>query len=80
MSQDSVVIVAAKRTAMGGFMGTLSAVPSTQLGSQAIDAVLADLNKDIVDEVINDYIFRVFWWKLALQPTFQLETKQIVPL
>ncbi|MDM7861070.1 thiolase family protein [Alteromonas sp. ASW11-36] len=52
MSQDSVVIVAAKRTAMGGFMGALSAVPATQLGSQAIDAVLDGVDKNAVDEVI----------------------------
>ncbi|WP_100641674.1 thiolase family protein [Alteromonas facilis] len=52
MSQDSVVIVAAKRTAMGGFMGALSTVPATQLGSHAISAVLDGVALEHVDEVI----------------------------
>ncbi|WP_100658258.1 thiolase family protein [Alteromonas flava] len=52
MSQDSVVIVSAKRTAMGGFMGALSAVPATQLGSHAIAAAVAPIDSNEVDEVI----------------------------
>ena len=49
---DSVVIVSAKRTAMGGFMGGLSSVPSPNLGSAAISAAIGDLDNSIVDEVI----------------------------
>lgn len=37
-----VVIVAAKRTPMGGFQGALSAVPATKLGATAIAAGLQD--------------------------------------
>ncbi|WP_395343034.1 thiolase family protein [Ningiella sp. W23] len=49
---DSVVIVAAKRTPMGGFMGALSGVPSPSLGATAIKAALDGVPSDAVDEVI----------------------------
>lgn len=49
---QSVVIVAAKRTPMGGFMGTLSAVTATQLGATAIQSVVEGLSDGCVDEVI----------------------------
>lgn len=51
---DPVVIVAAKRTPMGGFMGGLSSVPAPQLGATAIRAVLDELNlaNDQIDEII----------------------------
>ena len=52
MSNESVVIVAAKRTPMGGFMGGLSTVPSPDLGATAINAALANLDSSHVDEVI----------------------------
>ena len=39
---DPVVIVAARRTAIGSFQGQFSNVSATQLGSAAIEAVLAD--------------------------------------
>lgn len=52
MSNDSVVIVAAKRTAMGGFMGSLSAVAATELGATAIQAATDNVDKQVVDEVI----------------------------
>jgi acetyl-CoA C-acetyltransferase len=48
----SVVIVAAKRTPMGGFMGALSSVPSPELGAQAIKAATVDISADTIDEVI----------------------------
>lgn len=54
MSDNSVVIVAAKRTPMGGFVGSLSPLTGTELGASAIQAVLAG-NSDIkshIDEVI----------------------------
>ncbi|MCH8492170.1 MAG: acetyl-CoA C-acyltransferase [Idiomarina sp.] len=41
MSSDSVVIVAAARTPMGGFMGELSPVSATELGAAAIKAAVA---------------------------------------
>jgi len=39
---DPVVIVAARRTAIGSFQGQFSNVSATQLGSAAIEAVVAD--------------------------------------
>jgi acetyl-CoA C-acetyltransferase len=53
-TQDPIVIVAAKRTPMGGFMGGLSAVSATTLGATAIRGALdaAKLSNDQVDEVI----------------------------
>jgi acetyl-CoA C-acetyltransferase len=49
---DSIVIVRAKRTPMGGFMGSLSAATSPELGSAAIKAVLNGVDASAVDEVI----------------------------
>jgi len=42
MSADSVVIVSARRTPIGAFLGALSAAPATQLGAAAAAAALAD--------------------------------------
>ncbi|MEM9558893.1 MAG: thiolase family protein [Planctomycetota bacterium] len=57
MSQPSMpqpVIVAAKRTPIGRFMGGLTGVPATRLGSIAIEALLAEVPqiKDHVDECV----------------------------
>jgi len=52
MSNETVVIVAAKRTPMGGFNGSLSAVPSTELGAVAIKAACESVDVSHVDEVI----------------------------
>jgi acetyl-CoA C-acetyltransferase len=54
MATDNIVIVAAKRTAMGGFMGGLSDVDATVLGATAIKAALeqAGISTDKVSEVI----------------------------
>lgn len=52
MSNESIVIVAAKRTPMGGFMGSLSTVPSTDLGATAIKAVIGDMDTSLINEVI----------------------------
>lgn len=49
---DSIVIVAARRTPMGGFMGALSAVPSTELGATAITAAIHGIDSGEIDEVI----------------------------
>lgn len=53
LAQD-IVIVAAKRTPMGGFQGNLSTVASPTLAATAIKAVLADtkLATEKVDEVL----------------------------
>ena len=53
MSSQSVVIVAAKRTPMGGFMGALSPVSATELGAEAIKSVVSGDTADIVD--VQDY-------------------------
>lgn len=49
-----VVIVAAKRTAIGSFSGTLSSFSAPLLGASAIKAVMADtkLKPELVDDVI----------------------------
>ncbi len=54
MSSHSIVITAARRTAIGAFQGQFSPVSATELGSTAIKAVLADnhLGNAIVNEVI----------------------------
>ena len=54
MATDNIVIVAAKRTAIGGFMGGLADVDATVLGATAIKAALeqAGLSGDTVSEVI----------------------------
>ena len=51
---EKIAIVAAKRTAMGGFLGGLSDVSSTDLGAQAIKAALeqAAIDGAKVSEVI----------------------------
>ncbi|WP_166840947.1 thiolase family protein [Rheinheimera pleomorphica] len=54
MASENIVIVAAKRTAMGGFMGGLADVDATVLGATAIKAALeqAGISGDKVSEVI----------------------------
>ena len=54
MTEDPVVIVSAKRTAIGSFLGGLSSVPAHLLGSEVIQAVLADAGVAAadVDEVL----------------------------
>lgn len=54
MSQDSVVIVSAARTPMGGMMGSLSDVRAPDLCATAIQAAVqrAGISGDDVDEVI----------------------------
>ncbi|MEN8719341.1 MAG: acetyl-CoA C-acyltransferase [Oceanococcaceae bacterium] len=51
---DSIVIVGAARTPMGGMLGDLSAVPAAELGGQAIAAAVAraGVKPDRVGEVI----------------------------
>ncbi len=51
---DSVVIVSARRTPIGSFQGQFSHVSSTELGSAAIEAAVADagMQKEQLSEVI----------------------------
>lgn len=55
-----VVVVAAKRTPIGSFMGALSTIPATQLGSFAIKAALesAKVDVDQVDEVYMGHVLQ----------------------
>ena len=52
MSSETVVIVAAKRTPMGGFNGSLSGVAATELGATAIKSVCDTFDVSHIDEVI----------------------------
>lgn len=54
MKQDSIVIVAARRTPIGTFQGSLSAVKATDLSATATRAALADCGVDSasIDEVL----------------------------
>jgi acetyl-CoA C-acetyltransferase len=54
VSQDPVVIVAAKRTPLGGFQGVLSPVSATDLSAAATRAALdgCGLDPGVIDEVI----------------------------
>ncbi len=53
-SDDPVVIVGQARTPMGGFLGELSSISATSLGSTAITAAIAraGLGAEAIDEVI----------------------------
>jgi acetyl-CoA C-acetyltransferase len=52
-SQDPIVILAARRTPIGGFQGALSSLASPKLGAAAIRAAVADsgVPPDQIDEV-----------------------------
>ena len=54
MLDDSVVIVGAKRTPMGAFLGELAGVSAPRLGAVAIAGALeqASVDPDLVDEVL----------------------------
>lgn len=54
MSDEAVVIVAAKRTAIGAFLGGLSSLSAVEIGSVAVTAALQDagVSPNDVDEVI----------------------------
>lgn len=54
MSAENVVIVAARRTPIGSFQGTLSTVPAPDLGATAAAAAIADagLKPEEINEVI----------------------------
>jgi len=52
-SKPDIVIVAAKRSPLGSFMGSLSSLSSPQIASQVIQAILKDngIKPEIIDEV-----------------------------
>ena len=54
MTDDKIVIVSAKRTAIGSFQGNLSSIKATSLGSEVIKKNLKDLSIDPseIDEII----------------------------
>lgn len=58
MSSDSIVIVAAKRTAIGAFGGALASVPAARLGANVIDTLLSEtgVSPGDVDEVIMGHV------------------------
>ena len=58
-----IVIVAAKRTPMGSFGGSLSSIPATKLGSIAIQGVLEDVSLDpkLVDEVYMGNVLQPYY-------------------
>ncbi|MEE2003275.1 acetyl-CoA C-acyltransferase [Alkalimonas sp. MEB108] len=77
--QDAIVIVAAKRTAMGGFMGGLSSVSATDLGAVAIKAAMAEagIGGDAVSEVIMGNVLPA---GLGQAPARQASLKAGLPL
>ncbi len=54
MSSENIVIVSAKRTPMGAFMGSLSPLAATDLGANAIASAVAsaEVDANVVDEVV----------------------------
>ncbi len=54
MSEDPIVIVSAKRTAIGNFLGGFATVPAHQLGADILKAVMEDagIGAQDVDDVI----------------------------
>ncbi|MCI0518506.1 MAG: acetyl-CoA C-acetyltransferase, partial [Woeseiaceae bacterium] len=54
MSHDPIVIVAARRTPLGAFQGSLSAASATELAATAINAAIGDcgLDPSTISEVL----------------------------
>jgi acetyl-CoA C-acetyltransferase len=82
MSDNTVVIVAAKRTPMGGLVGSLSPLTATELGACAIKAVLAQTpdSADVlshIDEVIMGCVLPA---GLGQSPARQASLKAGLPL
>ncbi len=70
---DSIVIVSAKRTAIGKFAGTLADTSAVQLGCCSAEANMAELPHDVViDEVI---LGNVLSSGLGQNPAHQVTTK-----
>ena len=77
MSNESVVIVAAKRTPMGGFNGSLSSVTATELGAVAIKSACDNFDVSHVDEVIMGCVLPA---GLGQSPTRQASLQAQLPL
>lgn len=77
MSLDSIVIVAAQRTPMGGFVGSLSSLTATELGAKAIAAAVGEVNGVQVDEVIMGCVLPA---GLGQSPARQAAIKAGLPL
>ncbi|MEW9798655.1 thiolase family protein [Alteromonas sp. CYL-A6] len=77
MSNESVVIVAAKRTPMGAFNGSLAAMPATELGAIAIKAACENVDISKVDEVIMGCVLPA---GLGQSPARQASLKAGLPL
>ena len=77
MSNESVVIVAAKRTPMGGFIGSLSELTGTQLGAEAIKAATSAIDTGHIDEVIMGCVLPA---GLGQSPARQAAIKAGLPL
>jgi acetyl-CoA C-acetyltransferase len=76
--EDPIVIVAAKRTAIGSFAGMLSTVPSVDLGSIVVKAVLED--SGVKAEEIDDIILgQVLTAGLGQNPARQTAIKAGIP-
>ncbi len=54
MTKTDVVIVAAKRTPIGAFLGSLASIPAPQLGAIVLKSILEEtgIDKEKIDEVI----------------------------
>ena len=57
-NHDPVVIIAAKRTAIGSFMGAFSNVPAVDLGAAVIKKIISETNISLndIDEVIMGHV------------------------
>lgn len=77
MSNEEVVIVAAKRTPMGGFNGSLAAATATELGAQAIRATCENMDVSQIDEVVFGCVLPA---GLGQSPARQASLKADLPL
>ena len=82
MSDSSIVIVAAKRTPMGGFVGSLAPLTTTEMGASAIQAVIDETQKSAevtsqIDEVIMGCVLPA---GLGQSPARQASLKAGLPL
>lgn len=76
--EDPIVIVAAKRTAIGSFAGALGSVTAVDLGVTAVNAALADagVKAEEVDDVI---LGQVLTAGLGQNPARQTAIKAGIP-
>ena len=77
MNNEAVVIVAAKRTPMGGFNGALAGLSATELGASAITASCENVDLSQVDEVIMGCVLPA---GLGQAPARQASLKAGLPL